>query len=155
MPKSIVASTVFTRLFLAFSMVLAITIAAQAGPKEEVQAAIANSDKIISAGNVDGTVALYAPDAVFWGTRSKEWATTPAAIKTYLTGALKAVRQVRTHDVTMAELSNTVVRVAGLIEITREENGQTAKTDNAISAVWVKSGDKWRIAQIQVSPRSQ
>jgi len=136
-------------------MVLAMTIAVQAGPKEEVQAAIANSDKMISAGDVDGVTALYAPDAAFWGLRSKEWATTPAAIKAYLAPALKVVRQARTHDVTIAELSNTSVRVAGMIEITREENGQTSKTDNAISAVWAKSGDKWWIVQVQVSPRPQ
>jgi hypothetical protein len=49
-------------------------------------------------------------------------------------------------------LSDSVVRLNGILELTREVGGQAIKTDNAYSTVLVKQGDRWLIAATHVSP---
>ena len=55
----------------------AFPLAAFAGPKED---ALAVADKFIAAfvaGDLDATTALFAPDALFWGTISSDLGTSP------------------------------------------------------------------------------
>jgi uncharacterized protein (TIGR02246 family) len=137
---------------IALSVLLAIAGVALAGPKEDAEAAAAKFQEAVNAGNVDTIMASFAPDATLWGARSTAWLTTPDAIRSYYTDAVKVLRGTRLHDATAVALSDSVVRLNGILELTREVGGQTIKTDNAYSTVLVKQGDRWLIAATHVSP---
>lgn len=144
----------FAQVFLAVFVLLAMTALAQAGPKEDVQAAITKFEAAVGSGNPDAIVAFFAPDGAFWGVRSTEWATTPAAIRAAFTIALKSSPNPNphVHDATVVVLTDSAVRVVGLLELTQVQGNQPVKTENAYSAVWVKQGDRWLIAQLHGSP---
>src|SRR5712691_1396262 len=63
--------------------VLAVAPVASAGDKEDVAAAGAQWAKVFVDDNPDPILALYAKDAVFWGTLSPTRRETPEAIREY------------------------------------------------------------------------
>jgi hypothetical protein len=140
------------RVFIALSVLLAIAGVAQAGPADDAEAAAMKFQETVNSGNVDAIMANFAPNAMLWGARSTAWLTTPDAIKGYYTDAVRVLRGTRLHDATAVALSDRIVRLNGLLELTREVGGQTIKTDNAYSTVLVKQGDRWLIAETHVSP---
>lgn len=73
----------FRILILALALVLGVPGAAAAGPKEDVAAATLAWKAAYDSRNPQRALALYAPDAVFWGTRSRVVRDTPAAILDY------------------------------------------------------------------------
>jgi SnoaL-like domain len=62
-----------------------------AGPKEDVAATTAQWGTIFPDDNPDLILALYAPDAVLWGTLSPTVRQGPAALREYFTAAFKVL----------------------------------------------------------------
>jgi uncharacterized protein (TIGR02246 family) len=142
------------RVFIGAVALLTMNALAWAGPKEDVQAAITKFEATVNSGDPDAIAASFTPDGAFWGIPATQWALTPATIKAAFTAALKASPNPKphVHDATIVALSDNVVRVVGLLTLTQMRAGQPVPTENAYSAVWVKQGDRWLIAQLHGSP---
>ena len=65
---------------------------AQAGPKEEALAAYDQFFTLFTTGNQVQVAALFAPDALFYGTGSADVVTTPEGVTAYFAGALSGTR---------------------------------------------------------------
>lgn len=63
-----------------------------AGPKEDALAAYQKFFDAFATDNHDQIVRLFAPDALFYGTRSTELVTTPEGIRQYFVEALTGKR---------------------------------------------------------------
>jgi SnoaL-like domain len=63
-----------------------------AGPKEDALAAYHRFFELFTTDNHDQVAALFAPDALFYGTGSPEVVTTPEGIRQYFVGALTGKR---------------------------------------------------------------
>ena len=96
---------------VALAALTLLVAAAEAGDKEDVAAAGTTWAKRFAEDNPDGISALYAKDAVLWGTLSTTRRATPAAIREYFVGAFKALPS---HKV---EFGNQLIRVYGTIAI--------------------------------------
>ncbi len=79
------------RLLFALSITLfLIATDASAGPKEDVAAATMKWGETLGQNNPDKVVALYATDAVLWGTLSPTVRADRAALRDYFVTAFKA-----------------------------------------------------------------
>jgi uncharacterized protein (TIGR02246 family) len=112
-----------------------------------------------TAADVDGVVALFAPDALVWGTGMRELATTPEPVRQYFLSALGNLKpnERKASAVGLAAamvLSDNAVLVSGMWQIERVVDGKpTAGAPLRISIAVVKRGDRWLIAQFHNSPR--
>jgi uncharacterized protein (TIGR02246 family) len=126
---------------------LAIAGAAWAGPKEEVAAATAQWATMFVDDNPDRILALYAPDAVLWGTLSPTVRQGPAALREYFVAAFKALPG---HRVSFGE---QLIRVYGKTAINTGyytfsyvKDGETKSIPARYSFVFVKTDRGWLIA---------
>jgi len=129
-------------------------ITAAGGPKEDAQAV---ADKFIAsfvAADLESTVGLFAPDALFWGTTMGELGTAPEAVRKYFAASYAArantpVTSARIVDGATTILSDDAVLIAGRWQVERP---------NAISAlrytfVIHRKAGQWKIAHLHSSPR--
>jgi len=138
---------------------LALPISVFAGPKEDAQAVFDKFLAAFTAADVDGVVALFAPDALVWGTTMRELATTAQPVRQYFSNALGNLKP---NQVTASAagpyatmvLSDTSVLMSGMWQIERVVDGKpTAGAPLRVSLAVVKRGDRWLIAQFHNSPR--
>ena len=73
----------------AASLTFLIADTANAGPKEEAQAAIEKWAAAFNAGNAEQVTALFRADALVWGTAANELASTPDQVRGYFVDAFK------------------------------------------------------------------
>ena len=138
---------------LAAAMV-AWSLSAWAGPKEEAQAV---ADKFIStfvAGDLEGTVALYSPNAMFWGTVSPELGTSSDVLRKYFSDNYAARANVPLNSASITEssalvLSDDMVVVAGRWQTERPN----ALSLLRFTMVMHKKDGQWRIVHLHSSPR--
>jgi hypothetical protein len=81
----------FRSLIVLSGMLLLIAAGASAGPKDEVAAATAKWGETLGQNDPDKVVALYAPDAVLWGTLSPTVRSDRAALRDYFVTAFKVL----------------------------------------------------------------
>jgi|KBSSwiStaDraftv2_1062776.scaffolds.fasta_scaffold214771_2 uncharacterized protein (TIGR02246 family) len=119
---------------------------ALAGDKEDVQAVTRAWAEGMSAHDAERVLALYAPDAVLWGTRSPTIRTDPAKVREYF-GILKTV-----PDSYKAVLGEQHVRVYGDMAInsgsytfSQIENGKEVLRPARFSFVFRKNDGRWLI----------
>jgi uncharacterized protein (TIGR02246 family) len=148
-------ATRMLRIALVCAAVAACSVTALAGPKEEAQAV---ADKFISAfiaGDLEGTIALYSPDAVFWGTESRDLGTSTEALRKYFTDNYAAratvpLKSTRTlTDTSTLVLSDDTVVIAGRWQTERPN----AVTPLRFTMVVHKKDGQWRIVHLHSSPR--
>src|SRR5439155_7481339 len=100
-------------LLVAVALITSLCSTAIAGPKEDALQVVEKWTKAFTDSDVDGIVKLYAPDALFLGTGSKDVVTKPEEIRKYFEQALLSNRprgaKVGDHSVMVA--SDTVVVV--------------------------------------------
>jgi uncharacterized protein (TIGR02246 family) len=134
-----------TRL-LTWTVLLAIGLAAPcaAGPAEDVTAATKAWTERFSAHDLEGLLALYDREAVFWGTSSQTLRDTPALIRDYFKG-------VPTSSMTVA-VTDSRVRVLGDVAIntvyytfTAMRNGQPDPRPARFSFSYRLRDGKWLI----------
>ena len=129
---------------------------AQAGPKEDALAAYESFFRSFTTGNQDQLAALFAPDALFYGTGSAEVVTTPEGVIAYFTRALSATRgevKARPFESKALVLSDSVVAISGKWQSERTLDGKMVTAGpSRVTVVLQKRGDKWLIVQFHNSP---
>ena len=125
---------------------LVIAPGAWAGPKEEVAAASAKWAVDFTDDNPDKILALYAKDAVLWGTLSPKRRDDPEAIRDYFVKAYAALPQ---HKVTFGDqlirvYGNTAINT-GYYTLFYVKDGEAKSLPARYSFTYVKKGKKWLI----------
>lgn len=142
------------RRFLLFLSLLTLpTLPAHAGPREEALAIVDRWAQAFTASDVDAITALYAPEALFFGTGSKTLVTKPDEIRAYFERGLLTHRPrgatLGEHQV--AVISDTVVVVTGMDTVTSVREGVPTRAIGRVSFVIAKKGDAWRIVHFHRS----
>ena len=120
--------------------------AAWAQAREEVAAATAKWGEVFVDDNPDALLALYAPDAVLWGTLSPTIRQGPAALREYFVAAYKALPG---HKVSFGEqlirvYGNTAIN-SGYYTFSYVKDGETKNLPARYSFTYVKNGERWLI----------
>jgi uncharacterized protein (TIGR02246 family) len=122
------------------------TSIASAELKEDVGAATTKWAEAFSENSVEKIVALYAKDAVFWGTASPTVRADPVAIRAYYEGTFKAVPGAK------ASLGNQLIRIygntavnTGYYSFSFVKDGETKSIPARFSFTYVKDGQNWAI----------
>lgn len=128
----------------------------QAGPKEDALAAYDKFFSSFTTGNHAQLAALFAPDALFYGTGSAEVVATPEGVVAYFTEALSGARgetRARPFEKTALVLSDSVVAISGKWQSERTLDGKMMTAGpSRVTAVMQKRGDKWLIVHFHNSP---
>ena len=136
-----------------FALIVALASPAIAGPEEEAMEVVKKSAAAFNASNVDASVALYAPDAMFLGTGSRAVVRTPAEIRQYFERALLTDRPrgavLDSHSI-MATADGTVV-ITGLDTTTAVRDGKTVTNPGRVTFVIAKRGTEWKIVHFHRS----
>lgn len=129
---------------------------ALAGPREDALAAFDKFFLAFLPNNHGPMAALFAPDALFYGTGSTQLVTAPAGVIDYFRTALDGTRgevRARAIERTALELSDSVVVISGKWHTERTHEGKTAAgAPLRVTAVMHKRGEQWLIAQFHNSP---
>jgi uncharacterized protein (TIGR02246 family) len=130
---------------LALSAALSVQTAA-AGPQEDVAAAGDKWAVVFAENNPDTILALYARDAVLWGTLSPSVRSDPAALKAYFVGAFQALPKatVKFGDKLIRVYGNTAVNT-GYYTFSYTKDGETKSIPARYSFTYVLDGNQWRI----------
>jgi uncharacterized protein (TIGR02246 family) len=128
----------------------------QAGPKEDALAAYDKFFTSFTTGNQTQLAALFAPDALFYGTGSSEVVSTPEGVIAYFAEALSAARgetKARPFENRALVLSDSVVAISGKWQSERTLDGKMVTAGpSRVTVVMQKRGDKWLIVQFHNSP---
>jgi uncharacterized protein (TIGR02246 family) len=143
------------RAALALSTLL-VCAPALAGPKEDALAAYQKFFEAFTTDNHEEVVRLFAPDALFYGTRSTELVATPDGIRQYFVEALTGRRgavKATPFEQTALVLSDSVVAISGKWQSERTLDGKMVTAGpSRNTAVMQKRGDRWLIVQFHNSP---
>jgi uncharacterized protein (TIGR02246 family) len=127
-----------------------------AGPKEDALAAYHRFFELFTTDNHDQVAALFAPDALFYGTNSPEVVTTPEGIRRYFVGALTGKRgtvKATPFTQTALILSESIVAISGKWQSERTLEGKMVTAGPSRNTVVMqKRGDQWLIVQFHNSP---
>lgn len=133
---------------------LACSMLVQAGPKEDALAAYGKFFTSFTTDNHEEVIALFAPDALFYGTTSPELVTTNEGVRQYFTRTLtRPGRRAIPLENTALLLSDNVVVISGKWQSVRILDGKEvigAPSRNTV--VMQKRGDRWLIVQFHNSP---
>jgi hypothetical protein len=148
------------RAFLSIAtLLLALSSAAVAGPKEDALQVLEQWAKAFTNSDVDAIVKLHAADALFMGTASKTVVVKTDGIRAYFENALlnNRPRGAKLTDYTTLVLSDAAVAVSGLDELTGVRDGKAFVTTGRVTFVIAKRGAEWQIVQFHRSliPSSQ
>jgi len=145
-----------TRALLVTLIALPLSPIAKAGPAEDAQAAFSKFFPPFVAHNQAEVAALFAPDALFYGTASPELVTKPEGVLQYFTVALDRpdITQATPLKLTSTALSDSVVLISGMWKVDRTLDGKTTVGGPLrVTAVLQKRNDRWLVVQFHNSPR--
>ena len=127
-------------------VLLGMTGAVWAGPKEDVGATTAQWGTIFVDDNPDRILTLYAPEAVLWGTLSPTVRQGPAAIREYFVAAFKVLpgHRVSFGDQLIRVYGDTAINT-GYYTFSYVKDGETKTIPARYSFVYVKSDRGWLI----------
>lgn len=121
-------------------------------PKAEALQVLANWIQAFNDSDIEGIVSLYAPDALFIGTGSKEVGTTPDYFRKYFQSLKRDMpRGAKLESYSTMALSNTVVLVSGMDTVSGTKDGATFYRPGRTSFVLAKREEKWQIVQFHRS----
>jgi hypothetical protein len=129
---------------------------ASAGPAEDAQAAFSKFFPAFVAHNQAEVAAMFAPDALFYGTASPELVTNPEGVLEYFRVALDRpdITQATPLKLTSRALSDSVVLISGMWKVDRTLDGKTTVGGPLrVTAVLQKRNDRWLVVQFHNSPR--
>ncbi|MCX7177174.1 MAG: SgcJ/EcaC family oxidoreductase [Proteobacteria bacterium] len=126
---------------------------AVAGPKEEALQVVDKWTRAFTESDVDGIVKLYASDALFFGTGSKTLVTKTEDIRKYFEAALltNRPRGATVGDHSVAILSDTVVAITGLDNVTGTRDGKVYSAIGRTTFVVAKRESGWQIVHFHRS----
>jgi uncharacterized protein (TIGR02246 family) len=144
----------FRRTFLLAALAWSTSVIA--GPQEEALTAYDKFFTSFTTGNQVQLAALFAPDALFYGTGSTEVVTNPEGVVAYFSEALSAARgetKARAFERKALVLSDSVVAISGKWQSERTLDGKMVTAGpSRVTVVMQKRGDKWLIVQFHNSP---
>jgi uncharacterized protein (TIGR02246 family) len=117
---------------------------AAAGPADDVAAATKAWTDNFSRHNLEGLLALYDRDAVFWGTSSPILRDTPELIRDYFKGVPTSTMTVAVTDARVRVLGNVAVST-GLYTFTAMRNGQPDPRPARFSFTYRLENGRWLI----------
>lgn len=121
-------------------------------PKEDALQVLAKWVQAFNNSDIEGIVSLYAPDALFIGTGSKEVGTNPEYFRTYFQSLKRDMpRGAKLESYSALELSSTVVLVSGTDSVSGTKDGVIFHRPGRTSFVLAKRGDSWQIVQFHRS----
>jgi uncharacterized protein (TIGR02246 family) len=126
------------------AVVLGMTAPASAGPAEDVAAATKAWTDQFSTHNLEGLLALYDRDAVFWGTSSPIIRDTPELIRDYFKGVPTSTMTVAVTDSRVRVLGATAVN-SGSYTFTAIRDGQPDPRPARFSFTYRLRDGKWLI----------
>ena len=106
-----------------------------------------------NAGDVERTVATYAPDALVLGTFSPGLASTTAELRDYFRAAAATQPQATMRDYAAIVASDTAVIFSGFYDFSQIRNGATVMVPARFSFLTVKRDGQWLIAHHHSSSR--
>jgi uncharacterized protein (TIGR02246 family) len=133
-------------LFVLSTTLFLIATGASAGPKEDVVAATVKWGETLGQNEPDRMVALYAPDAVLWGTLSPTVRADRAALRDYFVTAFKVLPNLKVAfgeqliRVYVATAVNT-----GYYTFSFVKDGEPKTLPARYSFTLVKDGENWMI----------
>ena len=134
----------FLAVFSAISLVIATS--AVAGPKEDVAAATMKWGETLGQDDPDKVVALYAPDAVLWGTLSPTVRADRAALRDYFVGAFKVLPSLKvTFGEQLIRVYGTTAVNTGYYTFSYVKDGESKTLPARYSFTLIKDGDNWMI----------
>jgi len=149
--KNLVAATAVTPLPISPP-----SSSANAHPKEDALQVLAKWVQAFNASDIDGIVSLYAPDALFIGTGSKEVGTNAEYFRAYFQSLKRDMpRGARLESYSILELSSTVVLVSGMDTVSGTKDGVIFQRPGRTSFVLTKQDEKWQIVQFHRSAMPQ
>ena len=133
-------------LFVLGSALLLIGANSFAGPKEDVAAATAKWGEMLGQDDPDKMLALYATDAVLWGTLSPTVRADREAIRDYFVGAFKVLPglNVSFGEQLIRVYGDTAVNT-GYYTFSYTKDGEPKTLPARYSLVFVKNGQNWTI----------
>lgn len=143
-------------LTIAVVLFISLCSGAIAGPKEDALQVVQQWTENFMKFDVDGITKLYAPDALFFGTGSKALITQPDGIRKYFQRALGRYQGSgdtveRKLDSSVGVLSDTVVVVTGVENVTGVRDGKPFTATGRVTFVVVNRGADWQIAHFHRS----
>lgn len=126
---------------------------AHAGPREEALNLLDKWAKAFSESDVDTIHTLYARDCQFIGTFTKVLSVNSDGIRSYFENSLfnNKPRGARLIETNVLVLSDAVVVVSGLDELTGVREGATFITNGRVTFVIAKCDATWKIVQFHRS----
>jgi uncharacterized protein (TIGR02246 family) len=133
-------------LFALCSTLFLIATGAFAGPKEDVAAATMKWGETLGQDDPDKVLALYAPDAILWGTLSPKVRADRAALRDYFVTAFKALPNLKVSfgEQLIREYGNTAVNT-GYYTFSFGKDGESKTLPARYSFTLVKDGENWMI----------
>jgi uncharacterized protein (TIGR02246 family) len=127
-------------------VLLATGHAVQAQTKEEVAAAAARWSQVFVEDDPDSILALYAPDAVLWGTLSPTIRQGPTALREYFASAFKALpgHRVRFGEQLIRVYGSTAIN-SGYYTFSYVKDGETRTIPARYTFVYAKGDKGWLI----------
>jgi uncharacterized protein (TIGR02246 family) len=117
---------------------------AVAGPAEDVAAATKAWTDNFSSHNLEGLLALYDPEAVFWGTSSPTIRDTPELVRDYFKGVPTSTMTVAVTDSRVRVLGNVAVN-SGVYTFAAIRNGQPDPRPARFSFTYRLRDGRWLI----------
>ena len=119
-------------------------VPAMAGPSDDVAAATKAWTDRFSGHDLEGLLALYDRDAVFWGTSSQTLRDTPDMIRDYFKGVPTSSMTVAVTDSRVRVLGNVAVNT-GYYTFTAMRNGQPDPRPSRFSFTYRLHDGRWLI----------
>jgi uncharacterized protein (TIGR02246 family) len=134
------------RMLLALTLLLAATTGAAAGEAEhDVERAMHDWVDAYNSRDAARIAAQYAPDALFWGTRSAAIATEPVQIGAYFQESARNPNlRVAVNERHVHVYGNLAV-AAGIYTVTDVKDGRDVSTPGRFTFVFEKRGERWVI----------
>jgi|tagenome__1003787_1003787.scaffolds.fasta_scaffold20825670_2 uncharacterized protein (TIGR02246 family) len=129
---------------------------AMAGPQEDAQAVF---DKFLSdftAADPDAVASHFGPNALFWGTNSRDLVSGTKSIHQYFSDAFKRLpgaKATPVGTVSVVPIADDVLAVSGIWQIERMVDGKAAISQDRNSVTLVKRDGRWLIASFTNSRR--
>jgi uncharacterized protein (TIGR02246 family) len=117
-----------------------------AGPQEHVTAATAKWGETLAQNDPDKVLALYATDAVLWGTLSPKVRADRAALRDYFVGAFKVLPGLKvSFGEQLIRVYGTTAVNTGYYTFSYSKDGEPKTLPARYSFVFVKDGQNWMI----------
>jgi uncharacterized protein (TIGR02246 family) len=133
-------------LFILTGSIILVVTHAFAGPKEDVAAATMKWGETLGQNDPDKVVALYAPDAVLWGTLSPTVRADRAALRDYFVTAFKVLPNLKvSFGQQLIRVYGTTAVNTGYYTFSFGRDGETKTLPARYSFTLVNDGQTWMI----------